>query len=340
MINTSSLGNNNDEPPSSSSKRKIILKTPEKKTGFFPVQPDFLITEVVSNIDDCFALFKKFSPEKNLFETWEFRQAFYQAYRHQPYFLVLRNNHQDLALLPLWYDQDKKRYTWFGSDWQEEVSFFSTDPSFIPLLLSAAPSPLYLNAIDKASVTSLLDQIDFKDDAPKYILRLENFKNHEDFLMSLKKNRRHGMRKDWKRIQSQNPEITINNFNDIDQLISLAKKRFADKGQRADWEDPRRIATFKEIIRLKDKSYRTRMITIKINGIVAGVDLICLYQDTYFAVKCGYNVSQFSGIGNFMNLFEINDALELGMKKIDFLQNNYEWKEGLFESLPLVRYEK
>jgi Ni2+-binding GTPase involved in maturation of urease and hydrogenase len=38
----------------------------------------------------------------------------------------------------------------------------------------------------------------------------------------------------------------------------------------------------------------------------AGVDLICLFNNIYFTVKCGYNVSEFPGIGNFINLWEID----------------------------------
>jgi len=41
-----------------------------------------------------------------------------------------------------------------------------------------------------------------------------------------------------------------------------------------------------------------------------------------------------------MNLFEIDDAISLGMKKIDFLQNNYEWKERWFEAVPLFKFRK
>jgi len=43
---------------------------------------------------------------------------------------------------------------------------------------------------------------------------------------------------------------------------------------------------------------------------------------------------------HYMNLFEIDDAISLGMKKIDFLQNNYEWKERWFEAVPLFKFRK
>jgi hypothetical protein len=344
-----SFEQNKDDPPDSSnsflnsfrdlSPNRVTLKEPQKPSGSFFVKSVGDI-EVVSEIEQCFQLWQEFSPQKTLFDTWEFRLAFYRGYGYKPYFLLLKQKTENLALLPLWYDLDRKIYTWFGSDWQEEVRFFAKDSNYMPILISAAPSPLYLNAITKDSIEPIKDKIKFENDDPKYVLNLENFKNHEDFLMTLKKNKRRDLRKDRNRILRQNPEIIINNFADFDCLVELSKKRFREKGEKTDWEDPRRIETFREVIKLGGKSYEPRMITIKIKGKASGVDLVCLFKKTYFAVKCGYDVKNFSGIGNFMNLFEIDDALKLGMKKIDFLQNNYQWKDRFFEAIPLFCYKK
>jgi len=50
---------------------------------------------------------------KNLFDTWEFRYAFYKGYEFKPYFLLLKNENENLSLLPLWFDKDEKNM--FGS---------------------------------------------------------------------------------------------------------------------------------------------------------------------------------------------------------------------------------
>jgi CelD/BcsL family acetyltransferase involved in cellulose biosynthesis len=324
--------------------KKLKLEEPLSRIGSF-----FVLrykVEVVSDIKECEKLWRQFSPNLTLFDTWEFRNAFYEAYKYEPYFLVLKKNGENLALLPLWYedknfyDKNLKRYTWFGSDWQEEVRFFAKDINYIPLLISVAPTPLYLNAISKDSAEKLKDKIEFKEDEPKYVLNLKGFKNHEDYLMTLKKNTRRNLRKDRNKILRQNPEIVIDNFSDLDILIELAKKRFREKGENADWEDPRRVETFKNVIKFSGRSYKVRMVKVKINGRDAGVDLICILNKTYFAVKCGYNISEFSGIGNFINLYEIDDAIKLGMEKIDFLQNNYQWKNKYFPPVPLYKFEK
>lgn len=354
-----------DDPPNSLiAKTGIKQKGPAKERGSFFILPKYfgntlpqtlkefyyksgyfslfktLQIEIVSDINLCLKLWKEFSSQKTLFDIWEFRFAFYQGYKHKPYFISLKNQLENLALLPLWYEKEKKKYFWFGGEWQEEMKFFSKDPNFIPILLSIAPSPLLLNAISKDSVESLKDKMKFEEDEPKYILNLEGFRNHEDYLMTLKKNTRRNLRKDRNKIKRLNPEIIINNFSDFETLVELSKRRFAQKGEKTDWEDERRVETFRQVIKLSGKSYFVRMISVKIGEKIAGVDLIAIFNNTYYTLKCGYNVKEFPGIGNFINLFEIDDAIFLGMKKIDFLQNNYDWKNKYFEPLPLFKYEK
>ncbi|MFH1820728.1 MAG: GNAT family N-acetyltransferase [Candidatus Nealsonbacteria bacterium] len=336
-----------DEPPDSTgriSSANLVFKTADSQTNKVEPLPNlgsfFIASEIVTDINRCSDLWQELSPQKTLFDTWEFRYAFYLSYNFKPYFLLLKNSTENLALLPLWFDEDEKKYVWFGSPWQEEVRIFAKDPKCLPQLLSLAPAPLYLNALSQESAELLQNQIKIKPDQAKYVLRLDNIKNHEDYLMTLKKNSRHNLRKDYRRIERQNPKITINNFADLEKLIELAKKRFFQKGEEADWLDQRRVETFKQVMNLAGKSYQIRMITVKINGKTAGVDLICLFNNIYFTVKCGYNVAEFPGIGNFVNLFEIDDALQLGMKKIDFLQNNYQWKSRLFEAIPLFQFQK
>jgi CelD/BcsL family acetyltransferase involved in cellulose biosynthesis len=158
--------------------------------------------------------------------------------------------------------------------------------------------------------------------------------------MTLKKNTRRNLRKDRNKIRRLNPKIIINNFSDFDNLVKLSKKRFEEKGEKTDWEDERRVEAFRQVIKLSGKSYSTRMISVKIDEKIAGVDLIAIFNNTYYTLKCGYNVKEFSGIGNFVNLFEIDDAISLGMKKIDFLQNSYQWKNKFFKPIPLLKYEK
>ncbi|MDP3104737.1 MAG: hypothetical protein Q8M95_09035, partial [Candidatus Methanoperedens sp.] len=73
------------EEPSDSFRqnKKISILGPKEGIGSFFVAEN---TEIVTDINRCFELWQEFSPQKSLFDTWEFRLAFYNGYQHQPYF--------------------------------------------------------------------------------------------------------------------------------------------------------------------------------------------------------------------------------------------------------------
>lgn len=309
--------------------------------SYFPLLKSLQV-KVFSQINDCQRLWREFSPNTTLFDTWNFRLAFWKGYHHTPYFLVLKSGSDNLALLPLWYEADKRKYAWFGSAWQEENKFFVKDPSFIPLLLAVSPFPINLNAISTKLPLWITKMIKLKPDDPKYILKLNTINSADDYLATLKKKKRYNFKRDRRIIKTQNPKIILNNFSNFDILVNLSIKRFEGKGEDADWKDQRRVETFRQVIKSGqgNNDYKIRMITVIIGNKVAAVDLIVLFNDCYYPLKCGYDIKNFPGIGNFVNLLEIDDAVSLGMKKMDFLEISYGWKEKWFETVPLLKYEK
>lgn len=299
--------------------------------------------EIVTEVGRCRELWREFSPQQTLFDTWEFRFAFFKGYRHTPHFLLIKNGAENLALLPLWYEKDKRKYFWFGSWWQEENRFFAKDPALLPLLLHLCPSPTYLNAVSLKDASFAQDFIKFTPDDPKYILDLTQISSVDDFLANLKKKKRYNLKRDKRVIEAQKPQVIFDNFADFDTLVTLSNERFRQKGETTDWEeDSRRLEAFRQVVALGQKgaSYRVRMMTVKIGGQTAGVDLIALFNGCYYPLKCGYDVKSFPGIGSFVNLLEIEDALNLGMEKMDFLEIGYGWKDKWFEEVPLLKYEK
>ena len=357
-----------DEPPGS---KRLLINDPssfsgKELTAFYPFYFENLLSrnlqnyyhqnghlvflkslnvEVVTEMDFCHKLWDEFSPRKSIFDLWEFRYAFWRGYQYVPYFMVLKNG-KNLGLLPLWYEEDQKKFFWFGSYWHEDNKFFVRDPMFIPLLLSICPVPTILNSLDLETAIYAKEFIVFDRDCPKYVLNLEKFNTLANYLAFFDKKTRYNLKRDRRIIESQKPEIVIDNFTDFNHLVKLSRGRFKQKGELSSWEDPRRIATFEEIIKIgkKNKPFRARMITVKIGDKIAGVDLIALYNGCYTPLVCGYDVVNFPGIGNFMNLVEIEDALNFGMKRLDFLQSNFghkdSWKERLFEEIPLFKYTK
>jgi|APSaa5957512622_1039677.scaffolds.fasta_scaffold15425_2 hypothetical protein len=298
--------------------------------------------EIVSDVDQATLLWQEFSQNQTLFDTLEFRLAFFEAYKPKIHFVTLKSPTEVVGLLPLQYEEDKQKYFWFGSWWQEENKFLVKDELYIPLLLASCPLPLNLNAISFELPTWIQKVIEFKADDPKYILKLDLIDTLDDYLATLDKKKRYNLKRDFRVIEAYKPEIVIDNFSDFDGLVELSKKRFFEKGEETDWEDKRRVEAFRKVIEYGRKkiSYQIRMVTIKIGSKLAAVDLVAVFNGCYYPLKCGYNVKDFPGIGNYVNLLEIKDAIDLGLNKMDFLEIGYGWKDKWFESIPLLMYEK
>jgi hypothetical protein len=303
-----------------------------------------LTSEIIHDIDNCRNVWEEFSPKQSLFDTWEFRYAFYLGYKHTPHFILLKHRDAHLGLLPLWYEENKQKYFWFGSYWQEDNKFLVKDPSYIPTLLELAPTPYVLNAIEWASVMDLKNQgaASTPDlDEPKYIVDLSRMTSINDFLARFKSKKRYNINYDRKRIEALNPKIIIDRFSDFDSLVNICKVRFASKNELTDWEDAARIDTFRHVLRLGQNniSYSVKMLSVVIGGEVASVDLIAIFNKCYYPLKCAYNTERFPGIGNYVNIIEIEDAINMGMKKIDFLEEEYGWKDKWFQTIPLYKLE-
>jgi len=300
-----------------------------------------ITVEIVTDPSKCKALWNSFSPKKTLFQTWEFKKSFLDAYKYKPYFILIKNETENLALLPLWYDDKNfwtkvKHYCWFGSNWSEDNTFFVKDENYIPLLLYLAPSPIELDAIPQNIASAISDKVTLLPDDSKYIINLKDINSLDEYFDSLKKKKRYNLRRDIRKIDTENPKFIFNRYDDLDFIIKINKSRFIK--DKADWEDPRRIQTFKNIINNSGKSYNIKFISIEIGGQLCASDIIATYNGTYLPLKGASNFKDHSGLGFYISLVEIEDAIKSGFDRIDFLQEDCGWKKPMMQEVPLFKY--
>lgn len=327
----------------------LLTETPWNKfveqNGFINLSHK-LTLKVFYKLGEIRKLWEKFNPNTSAFDLWEVRDAFWRSYRFEPYFLtIIRQKGEEqeiLGVLPLWFNSDKdhqhivdfQKYVWFGSNWPEDNVFFVKDSEIIPLLLIAAPKPLELACIKPLAEFDFLTSLPgfTNEEDKKFFLDLSKTSTLDDFLGQLKKKKRYNLRRDRKRILAFHPKITINENSRIEDLFSLSIKRFKEQFpdepiEHSAFEDERRKNVFRNLITNAEK-HQSRLITTIINGEVAAVEFGIVYNKTYFALNSGANILKYSGLGIFSNLLVIEDALNLGCTKIDFLEGDNNWKES------------
>jgi hypothetical protein len=298
---------------------------------------------IYTDLNKCKKLWSLFSHNESLFDLWDFRYSFYEAYKYKPYFLTILLKDEVVGILPLWFEDknywnEPPHYCWFGSNWNEDNIFFVKDIFYIPILLYFAPKPLNLSAIKAGQTHKLKNLLSLESDDSKFTLDLTPYRDLEDYLISIKKKRRHNLRHDRKRISEMKPRHYLNENGILNLMIDMNVKRFLIKNEVVDWEDKRRANTFKFIAK-NSRKYMKRITSVKIKKKLAAIDYTLIYRDTYYALKGSLDIESFSGIGNYMTAFEIEDAIELGMKRLDVLQEESGWKSKWFTEEPLFKIE-
>jgi len=302
-----------------------------------------LSTRVVSDIDLCKELWQEFTPNRSFYDLWDFRFEFWKVFQYTPHFIVLSDADRNVGLLPFWHVSEEKGYFWFGdigdtNDWMEENDFWVKDPVYLKPLLAACPTPLSLVNLTKNCFKSAEGLISFQKHNPKNILNIDTFKSVEDYLMTLDRKLRGNLVRDRRTIEAQNPKIIVDQFSDFDILVQMNISRH----EGSVFKNPQIVQVFHGLIStaLEKKSFQVRMLSAYIDDKPAGFDFIFIYDGVYCPLLCANDISSFSGIGNFMSLYDIKDAITLGMKKMDFAEGgeNY-YKNKLFPVIEQYRIE-
>lgn len=303
---------------------------------------DRLYVKVHSSLEECYVLWDTFSLKESLFDLWDFRYSWWEGYKCIPYFYTIYEGKIPLALLPLWFDVDAKRFEWFGSAWMEDNVFMVKDEYFINVLLKLIPKTMYLNSID-VMPHKIIEDVAVRNDKDKYMSDLKMFSSMEEYLAILKKKHRYNLKRDYYRIKNFSPRIEITDgkkyseaFSDI---VKLSLQRFNGE-EKSDFRFKEYVNVGQAILK-NSALYHCKLIKVLIRDYLAAVDLIVTYNNRYYMLIGGANdVERFPGIGNFMVYSEFEDAIKNKYEVVDCLQMDYSWKHKYFTPKKLLEIEK
>jgi len=324
----------------------IIPKTPENKhlyqNGVSKLIPR-LTLKVHSKIEECFYLWDKFSPKKTLFDLWDFCYSWSRGLNYKPYFYTLYEGKKPLGVLPLSYDSDDNRFEWFGCEWLENHSFFVEDEKCIDLLLTVAPSPLFLNSIavyDEVSKLSKFGEIK-EDPDDRNIKDISNISSLEQLMATFKKKSRYNLKYDYRRLISSGVKVEMVETKDLtnfEELLKMNMQRFNGIDKDISYVDKFQEA-FRRVIKNANQ-YSFKYIKVSSQGRTASIDMVITFKDVYYPFTGSNDVSRFNGIGNFMTYIEFEDAINNRFKLVDILQEDHGWKHRYFDKIPVVVFEK
>ncbi len=289
--------------------------------------------ETVKDIKTCEQLWNSFSPDKKLFDLWEYRFCFFNK-NYMPYFIVGYENKEMIGILPLWHEKKDETYSFFGGEFPEENSFFVKDKSKIKDFLEFTPEDSFIFYI----LESEKQYFDFEECSKTYFLDMRKYNNELGaYISSFDKKHRKNLKYDLKQLEKLNYEINFNKLEDFNRMVELNIKKF---GEESNYNDKNFVDSIKKMIEIAYSQKKLNMISIKINEKTEAVEFAIIHDNIYNVLGGGRNI-EIDNIGKLMVVEHIKSALKNNTPILNFCTSSERWKKNWhFDYEMLYKFEK
>lgn len=298
----------------------------------------------INDLKEAEKLWRAISPNKTIFDEWDFRYCFYKYAPLPVCFLAAYDKKEAgggenlIGLLPL-QKHPKHGYEFFAEDPCEENRPFikSGYENIIPALYAATPG--LAKAYDISGDDEYTKALPLED--YKYVLPLEGINNFDDFLLGrLSAKRRRSLIKEIDEAEGHDIKIEIveesaqSRLAALETLFSFNTGNFGDesyllKNDQAPWRD------------LMNLDFDWRLIICKIDGAVQAVSLSVLHNNEWHYLITGVNFKDFPGLGKFLVKANIESAIAAKASVFDAGLGDCGWKNlWHFDKISQYNFEK
>jgi hypothetical protein len=272
---------------------------------------------IVSDLEECRALWQEVMPCDYLTDLWEVRACFQQHFDNRPHFIVAQDGNDLMGLLPLsWLEQNRIIYN--GIYGMGDLLSACTRPYHLRYLTSLPGIP---------AGEGTVDEIGYLFIPPAYDYNISNY------LGEFSRKSRKNILRELAVIESQGVTYRYNDISDFNIMVELNMERF---GSQSYFFDPRFFESFRALARMFQEKGWLRFTTILINDEPAAVDMGCVYRGVYTLLAGGTN-SRYLGVAKLINFHHMQRACEEKLDRIDFLCGDFNWKK-LFHLTPRPLY--
>ena len=278
----------------------------------------------VKDLDEAKKLWEIFSPNKTIFDSWDFRYCFYKYFKYELFFYVTYDGEIPVALMPLQYNSDKKYLEFFGGYYMEDNQVFVKSPEFKYLI------PEFYKNIQGLSQPSTLIYIRSNDDftstlpfqVNKYVLSLDGITNIEDYLSQrLDQEARGKFRRKIRKIEQEKVEITENEVTDLEVMFNYNLEKFQDHSY---FTTPFSQEIFRDLVAI---GYKIHIMSFSINGIKEATSFALTYKDNYAYLNLGVKPGGTQNLTTFVHMKNLEKAISEKLNVFDAFIGDYGWKE-------------
>ena len=284
--------------------------------------------KIIKDLSQAKAIWQQLSPQKTLWDDWDFRYCFYKYYNWELFFYTGYLDGQIVGVLPLQYNPEKKFLEFFGGNYMEENKILVKKDcqQFIPDFYKQVDKEAELDDISgQDALTQSLPLHEYK-----YIYNLSGITSLEEFIDKYFDS---DSRKKKRRLLKEEVEIIYNNFNDFNLMIDLNLKNF---GEKSSFHFPFRKEIFRDLLKL---NYEPILLTSIINGKKEAVSFALKYKDKFISLNSGVNSASFPWLEKYLILKKVAKAIELKCRIFDACVGDCGWEENWhLEKIPQFKY--
>ncbi|MFZ4631764.1 MAG: GNAT family N-acetyltransferase [Patescibacteria group bacterium] len=276
----------------------------------------------VNDLEGAEKLWCALSPNKTIFDEWDFRYCFYKYAPLPLKFLAAYEGEELVGLMPLQI-HPKHGFEFFAEDPCEENRPFIKFgyEKIIPDLYKAITGPG--KAYDITGDDEFTTKFDLED--YKYVLPLKGINNFNDFLESrLEAKRRRSLIKEIETVE--NNQIISEVINDRDGLLkyleilfnfnteNFKEESYLLKNDQAPWRD------------LMSIEFNWQIVILKVKDTVQAVSLSVLHNNEWHYLITGTNFKDYPGIGKLLVKINIEEAIKNKADYFDAGLGDCGWK--------------
>ncbi|MDX1556308.1 MAG: GNAT family N-acetyltransferase, partial [Xanthomonadales bacterium] len=283
-----------------------------------------------TDIDECQALWRQFSPAKDAWDDWDLIFAFHDERRHELRFMVhepdgTTGNSPD-GLIPLVYDTTENRHILMGGSYPDGRVLWVQTGDF-PEIFQHFPDRTVLFDLKGAWVDALLAHHPqyaphfAEEDQRYYLVPSEfgfDFNNHID---TFSPDKRQGFLYDLRKIRKREPSLHWSDDDECDLFIRLCNKNFGAESDYANEEDAKDV---RRVIAELRSSGRLKTLVIRIDGAPEAVSMSLLHNNKMVALYASSN-NELSNLGKLVNVETIQEACRLRFDEISYM-TGMSWK--------------
>lgn len=298
----------------------------------------------VRQIDDlslCQEIWKRFWPVESLFDLWEVREAFHQAFQRPCCFLTAEEAGETVGLLALSWVEELGRFchfpgeTWMGKTWLEQNKIPCCRPGVTEHLIGMIPGPAHVRYLVNGAADTAL--VPVTEDEIGYLFFPGDYGHSFDtYFGSFPGKKRKKFEIELTRLESMGVSYDYDiNSQALDALFQMNMERY---GEYSYFQDSRFLVAFQNFLEFLRKRGFLRLTSVSIGGTLAAVDVGAVINDHYTVLAGGAN-ALFPGVAKLINFHHLKAACANRFAQVDFLCGDFGWKERfLFTPRPLYEF--